>query len=1054
MSPVVPVPPNQATVVSPPGSANSATRPNRGSAVTEQSPPGTPDHGVRWQHRDSDQTRETKIGADADLAMRGVFTKEQTMGAMETDIIPQGSRSHRRAVRGVTLRASRADALRRWAGHEHSKDSVIHLISRKMVENKWFVFFTTVLTIYALIGDDLRLRFTNKPADFTFNIITLVCLVVFAAEITLSCLGKSDYFLGFFFILDVVSTSTMLLDLTWVSEIVLGSGEAEDVGKLRGGRTARVGARAGRVVRVIRLVRILKLYKAIHEARLAQQQKEKEGDGGEDDWGDDKDAAEKEAKEQQLQASRESRVGKKLSEMTTRRVIVLVLTMLLVMPFLSTDSSDHAPIGAFIAADTVLELFMDYNMTRSEDRRLRYERSVLNLMYYHNWFSANYPDTYGSYDIGPVSFQTHVFWAGIMTVQDSQRSFIDDDQAWSGLAVRKTTVENFNLEVSRQQSLYRYGTMPSTGQDILSSQWTAGCAAKNGIYRRGISLLEREIDGEIGYAVKCPEDLRNFERTKYYPRTTSADQYKNWHFAFYFDTRPLQHSDATNSLLTTTFLCVVLCVASLCFSSDANRLVLRPVETMIKRVEIIREDPLVAVQMADEEFRTEEREKAKMRANRSKRFISTLKSTMTCGDQERSEPMETVILEKTIIKLGSLLALGFGEAGANIIGHNLESSDSAGVNGMVEGVRVEAIIGVVRIQDFSTATEVLKGKVMTFVNQIAEIVHGVVSEFHGAANKNNGDTFLVVWRISGLEDVQVSRMADFSTIAFAKILGAVHRSPLLATYRGHPAMQQRLGSDYRVCLTFGLHAGWAIEGAVGSEFKIDASYLSPNVSIAVQVEQATSIYNIPILISASVMDLVCTHLAKKFRKIDRAIIRGSPDPIDLYCLDLDFMSLPIDTDKHGRPAVWNSRLRFKARQFLEMEKTAKLELAIGTPTMFDQSQEIAMMRRRSSTEFLQQFNMGYANFFEGEWQVAKRLLEKTRFMCNIEDGPSEALLRFMEQKNKFVAPPNWTGVHDLFDPDIIHGVNQYFGRAQSSFPTQNDKLAAEGLQSLSSADFT
>ena len=45
--------------------------------------------------------------------------------------------------------------------------------------------------------------------------------------------------------------------------------------------------------------------------------------------------------------------------------------------------------------------------------------------------------------------------------------------------------------------------------------------------------------------------------------------------------------------------------------------------------------------------------------------------------------METVVLEKTIIKLGSLLALGFGEAGANIIGHNMKSSDSAGVNAMV-----------------------------------------------------------------------------------------------------------------------------------------------------------------------------------------------------------------------------------------------------------------------------------------------------------------------------------------------------------------------------------
>lgn len=34
--------------------------------------------------------------------------------------------------------------------------------------------------------------------------------------------------------------------------------------------------------------------------------------------------------------------------------------------------------------------------------------------------------------------------------------------------------------------------------------------------------------------------------------------------------------------------------------------------------------------------------------------------------------METVMLEKTIIKLGGLLALGFGEAGAEVIGQNMK----------------------------------------------------------------------------------------------------------------------------------------------------------------------------------------------------------------------------------------------------------------------------------------------------------------------------------------------------------------------------------------------
>merc|ERR1719218_254404 len=119
---------------------------------------------------------------------------------------------------------------------------------------------------------------------------------------------------------------------------------------------------------------------------------------------------------------------------------------------------------------------------------------------------------------------------------------------------------------------------------------------------------------------------------------------------------------------------------------------------------------------------------------------------MKCGVSAQPEAMETVVLEKTIIKLGSLLALGFGEAGANIIAQNLACSDSAGVNVMIPGMKVQCIVGKLRIGNFSTATEVLQEKVMTFVNQIAEIVHGVVDEFWGAANKNHGETFLVIWR--------------------------------------------------------------------------------------------------------------------------------------------------------------------------------------------------------------------------------------------------------------------------------------------------------------------
>ena len=48
------------------------------------------------------------------------------------------------------------------------------------------------------------------------------------------------------------------------------------------------------------------------------------------------------------------------------------------------------------------------------------------------------------------------------------------------------------------------------------------------------------------------------------------------------------------------------------------------------------------------------------------------------------------------------------------------------------------------------------------------------------------------------------------------------RSPILFVYREHPGFLMRI-PKYHVTMGFGLHYGWAIEGAIGSEFKIDAS---------------------------------------------------------------------------------------------------------------------------------------------------------------------------------------------------------------------------------------
>jgi class 3 adenylate cyclase len=77
-----------------------------------------------------------------------------------------------------------------------------------------------------------------------------------------------------------------------------------------------------------------------------------------------------------------------------------------------------------------------------------------------------------------------------------------------------------------------------------------------------------------------------------------------------------------------------------------------------------------------------------------------------------------------------------------------------------------------------------------------------------------------------------------SVISFLKIIAALKKSRKIHKYSLNKKLNKRL-PNYSVKLGFGLHIGWAIEGAIGSFYKIDASYLSPNVNIASKLEAAT-----------------------------------------------------------------------------------------------------------------------------------------------------------------------------------------------------------------------
>lgn len=81
------------------------------------------------------------------------------------------------------------------------------------------------MTLYALFGDDCKLAFFAKSTDITFNVITLFVLFFFTIEIMINALTQENYFNSFYFWLDVISTLSLITDITWIWDEITGQTE-------------------------------------------------------------------------------------------------------------------------------------------------------------------------------------------------------------------------------------------------------------------------------------------------------------------------------------------------------------------------------------------------------------------------------------------------------------------------------------------------------------------------------------------------------------------------------------------------------------------------------------------------------------------------------------------------------------------------------------------------------------------------------------------------------------------------------------------------------------
>merc|ERR1711988_474039 len=110
---------------------------------------------------------------------------------------------------------------------------------------------------------------------------------------------------------------------------------------------------------------------------------------------------------------------------------------------------------------------------------------------------------------------------------------------------------------------------------------------------------------------------------------------------------------------------------------------------------------------------------------------------------------ETDALKLSLAKIATMLQVGFGEAGNNLVAENLKKGDS--VDPMVPGRKLLGAYGFCIIDEYEEVLECLDEEILPFTNTAADIVHDAVTHNGGQPNRNLGEAFLCVWKPQNLD---------------------------------------------------------------------------------------------------------------------------------------------------------------------------------------------------------------------------------------------------------------------------------------------------------------
>ena len=835
-------------------------------------------------------------------------------------------------------------------------------------KNSFFKAYTFTITIIILILCDIH-KITPIKEDLSFNIIHSIFAVLIFIEIVIYFVSNETYGFSFYFFIDIIFLISLIFEITNIFERLIYKENKE---YLRTNMDTGYLINIIKAIRIIRILRIGKLVTMFNYVFLKRKYDDNEhGDENEN-------------------------ISTTFINFSSYKIFLFFVLIIFAQIIIVQDLYVENPI---FDKNYILKLFSNLNesndnmitkllMFTSFIETFSKTKESLILARFEKFIYIN--DTFND---KLRKYEQLIYYQEMLNENYTQENSRDNNDEILN-SINKELLKNY---INDTESIDK---IINNNEDIYSMYFLI--SETENPTKFVINLISMQ---NMNIIIEKEKKLSNL---KLIPSET-ARQHKN---IIVYDNRHQVFKYYFLNMVRTVFSLSIFLLIYLLFLYDINNVILSSIETMVKKVEKMAKNPSLESDTTTENKETKTGCISFLEASKGKFKIDEFK----------------IIINK-ISKICSLVSFGFGEAGTQIISQVLKEGLNVDINPLIPGKKVMGIYGFCDIRNFTDTTEILKEKVMIFVNQVAEIVHQITADFCGSANKNIGDAFLLVWKLEdrfikevvnkqGIKELKlknvnrINQICDMVLICFIRILIEINKSYKLSEYRHHKGLNARM-KNYKTRLGFGLHLGQSIEGAIGSMFKIDASYLSTNVNMANELEENTKTFKKELIMSGDFYDYLSEDAKSYVRLLD--IFRTKSGQVTrLYSIDLDLENIPIEKKKDSMFKEENIEKKWEiVKQKRKLSKILYDDIVLRHKSdiwneFVSEEDEFKLVREKYPDDFIDEYNNGMEQFRNGNWTEAKNLLTNALELVGGDDPATKLNLAYME-KYKFVAPDNWKG---------------------------------------------